>query len=81
MERTELGEQLSEQFLRAPEDFEASQPPLNPLDLETAAGLANLRRRLDRLERAWPSTSATPPGAVDRLAASVAQLQQQVKAL
>ncbi|MDE2968453.1 MAG: hypothetical protein OXS30_13325 [Chloroflexota bacterium] len=89
VERVEAGEQLSEQFLRAPEDYEAKQSgpgalsplsPLSPLSMETAAELAQLRRRLDRLEQALPENIGDLPGAVERLASTVEELQQQVTA-
>lgn len=90
VERAEAGEQLSEQFLRALEDYEAKHAgsealsPLTPLTTETAAELAQLRRRVDRLERALPENIGDIHGihgAVDRLQASVEQLQQQLASL
>ena len=83
-EQVEAGEQLSEQFLRALEDYEgklpgSGTPPTS--GLETAAELADLRRRVHRVERVLPEDIGDLPGAVDRLAASVEQLQQQVAAL
>ena len=90
VEHAEAGAPLSEQFLRALEDYEASQhgsaalsplTPLSPLSMETAAELANLRRRLDRLEHALPENIGNLPGTVDRLQASVERLEQQVAAL
>ena len=93
VEQGERSEGLSEQFLRALEDYEASQresgaltpltplSPLSPQSMETAAELAQLRRRMDRLERALPENIGELPAAVTGLAASVEQLQQQVTAL
>ena len=84
VERAGPGEQLSEQFLRALEDYEAKQPGSSTLPTGTAAELAQLRRRVDRLERALPEYIGDIHGihgAVERLAASVEQLQQQVTAL
>ncbi|MCY3923822.1 MAG: hypothetical protein OXG27_15700 [Chloroflexi bacterium] len=87
VERAAAGEQLSEQFLRALEDYEAkqagpgAQSPLTPLATETAAELANLRRRMEKLEHAVPEDIGDVPGAVERLASTVEQLQQQVRAL
>ncbi|MCY3923343.1 MAG: hypothetical protein OXG27_13265 [Chloroflexi bacterium] len=90
VEGAEAGEQLSEQFLRALEDYEASLAgsealspltPLSPLSMETAAELAQLRRRMDRLEDALPDHIGDLHGAVDRLASTVEELQLQVTAL
>ncbi|MYB23044.1 MAG: hypothetical protein F4Y29_11055 [Chloroflexi bacterium] len=81
MEGSEAGEQLSEQFLRALEDYEAKQSGPEALPTETAAELAQLRRRMDRLEHAVPEDIGDLPGAVERLASTVEQLQQQVTAL
>ncbi|MCY3558638.1 MAG: hypothetical protein OXH13_08350 [Chloroflexi bacterium] len=81
VEHAEEGEQLSEQFLRALEDYEATQPGSEVLPTDTAAELANLRRRVDSLERAVPENIGDLPGAVERLASTVEQLQQQVTAL
>ena len=82
-EQVEAGEQLSEQFLRALEDYEAKLPgsgALPTLGRETAEELADLRRRVHRLERVLPEDIGDLPGAVGELAASVEQLQQQVTA-
>ncbi|MDE2747071.1 MAG: hypothetical protein OXI41_13995 [Chloroflexota bacterium] len=90
VEHAEAGAPLSEQFLRALEDYEAKQhgsealSPLTPLTLETSAELANLRRRVDRLEQVLPEDIGDILGIhgnVERLAASLEQLQQQVTAL
>lgn len=78
----QLGEQLSEQFLRALEDYEAKLPdsevpaPMSPPALEAAAELANLRRRVDRLEHVVPEGIGDLPGAVERLQQQVTALQR-----
>ncbi len=81
VEHAEEGEQLSEQFLRALEDYEATQPGSEVLPTDTAAELANLRRCVDRLERAVPEHIGDLHTTLEQLGASVEQLQQQVTAL
>ncbi len=75
------GRGLSEQLCKALEGYEAELPGSGALPQESALELAGLNRRVDKLEKAVTEDLPEVKAALERLAASVEALQQQVEVL